>query len=129
MSGDLFMMRLWKYVDAKKLDLTDVKFGQEKYMVKHLEKNDDFNALISKDKILVDFYADWCGPCKMLAPILEELKTIDVLKVNVDEFEELAARYGIMSIPSLLLFKDGKLISQEVGFKNLDDLEKMINNN
>lgn len=98
-------------------------------MVKHLEKNDDFNALISKDKILVDFYADWCGPCKMLAPILEELKTIDVLKVNVDEFEELAARYGIMSIPSLLLFKDGKLISQEVGYKNLDDLEKMINNN
>jgi|SRR5574344_1919858 thioredoxin 1 len=97
-------------------------------MVKHFSKNDNFNEIISKGKILVDFYADWCGPCKMLAPVLEQLQTIEVLKVNVDEFEDLASKYGIMSIPSLILFENGKIVHQEVGFKNLDDLKKMIQN-
>ena len=72
-------------------------------MIKHLDNKDDFNNFI-KERVLVDFFADWCGPCKMLAPILEKVDNIDILKVNVDAFPDLAANYGIMSIPTLILF-------------------------
>lgn len=95
-------------------------------MVKHLEKNEDFNEIINAGTVLVDFYADWCGPCKMLAPILEDITAVDVLKVNVDMFPDIAARYGIMSIPTLILFKDGKEAKKESGFRNSDEIEKMI---
>lgn len=94
-------------------------------MVKHLEKEEDFNNLI-KNKILVDFYADWCGPCRMLAPLLEELKGIDVLKVNVDLYPNIAKTYGIMSIPTLILFDDSKEIKKEIGFKTIDELQELI---
>lgn len=95
-------------------------------MVKHLTTNDDFDTIISENKILVDFYADWCGPCKMLAPILESVTGVDVLKVNVDEFPNLAAKYGVMSIPTLILFDSGKEVKKEIGFRNLDEIKKMI---
>ena len=66
-------------------------------------KNEDFNELI-KEKVLVDFYANWCGPCKMIAPELERVESdIKVIKVDVDEYEDLAKKYGIMSIPTLIL--------------------------
>lgn len=93
-------------------------------MIKHLEKSEDFNALI-KDKVLVDFYADWCGPCKMLAPLLEEIKNVNILKVNVDLYPDLAAKYGIMSIPTLILFENSKELKKEIGFKTLDEIKKM----
>ena len=80
----------------------------------------------SEKPVLLDFYADWCGPCKMLAPILEDITAVDVLKVNVDMFPDIAARYGIMSIPTLILFKDGKEAKKEIGFRNSDEIEKMI---
>ena len=95
-------------------------------MVRHLENHDDFNNIISKGKILVDFYAEWCGPCKMLAPILEDIDFVEVLKVNVDEFPALASKYGVMSIPTLILFVDGKETKKEIGFRNLDDIKKMV---
>ena len=71
-------------------------------MVKYLEKEEDFAKIISEEDVLVDFYADWCGPCKMLAPVLEELD-YNVLKVNVDTYQKLAARYGVMSISGMFV--------------------------
>lgn len=80
--------------------------------------------------ILVDFYADWCGPCKMLAPILETLASkhpkVKVLKVNVDEEQELAMKYSIMAIPTLMVYKNGKQADVRQGFSSLDLLEEMI---
>ena len=79
------------------------------------------NEVLRSDKpILLDFYADWCGPCKMLSPILHELAkeksgALKVGKVNVDEQPDLAAEFGVMSIPTLLLFENGKLVRQAVG--------------
>ena len=83
------------------------------------------------DKLtLVDFFATWCGPCKMIAPNLEDLANnnpdIDVLKIDVDEAEELAASFGINSIPTLILFKDRKPIEKALGYKDLDSLQKWI---
>ena len=93
-------------------------------MVKHLEKENDFKEL-TKGKILLDFYADWCGPCKMLAPVLEQVDFIDVLKINVDEFPELSAKFGVMSIPTLVIMENGKEIKRDLAFKNLADIKKI----
>ena len=92
-------------------------------MIKHLDKEEEFNEII-KGNILVDFYADWCGPCKMLAPILEELEGIDVLKVNVDDFPDIATKYGVMSIPTLIKFVDGNETKKTIGFKTKEELEE-----
>jgi thioredoxin 1 len=97
-------------------------------MVKHLEKNDNFETLIKKEKLIVDFYADWCGPCKMLAPILEELEGIDVLEINVDEYPELAAKFGVMSIPTLLFYKNGDMVKKNIGYVNASALNQIIEN-
>ena len=76
----------------------------------------NFSELI-EDKVLVDFYANWCGPCKMLSPVLEKISNeIKVIKVNVDSNQELAREYGVMSIPCLILFEEGKEIKRNIGF-------------
>ena len=81
--------------------------------------NFDAEVLHSEKPVLLDFWATWCGPCRMLSPIVDEVAEehgdIKVGKVNVDEQPELAAEFGVMSIPTLLVFKDGKLINQSVG--------------
>ena len=94
-------------------------------MVKHLE-NENFEEEIREGLVLVDFYADWCGPCKALAPILEELDDIKVLKVNTEDHTDLAVSFGVMSIPTLILFQDGKQLGKTVGFMSKEELESWI---
>lgn len=83
-------------------------------------ENFEEEVLNSKNTVLVDFYADWCGPCKMLAPVLEGLSEkmdkVTFYKVNVDASSDLAGRYGIQAIPNLVIFKDGKAVDQITGF-------------
>lgn len=94
--------------------------------MQYLEKN-NLNELIKKGNYLVDFYAEWCGPCKMLMPVLEKLDDkINIIKVNIDKFDDLAQEYRIMSIPTLVFFKDGVKKEELVGFRTKEDLEKVI---
>jgi thioredoxin 1 len=83
--------------------------------------NFEDQVLLSDQPVIVDFYADWCGPCKMLSPVLEQLATehteVKIAKVNVDEEPALAERYRVRGIPYVALFKDGKLASQVVGYR------------
>lgn len=100
--------------------------------VKILNK-DNFNKEIENGIILIDFFAKWCGPCKMISPILEELSNeimdVSFCKVDVDESSDLAANFGVLSIPTLLLFKEGILISKKVGFQSKDELKIWIEAN
>ena len=96
-------------------------------MLKHLE-NENFNEIIKQDKVLIDFYAEWCGPCKMLSPILEELENdIKIIKVDVDKLPKLAEQFRVMSIPTLVFFNDGKVKNEIVGFRDKTELEDIIN--
>ena len=93
-----------------------------------------FGDVIASGTVLVDFTADWCGPCQMLAPILEILAvqmkdSLTIIKVNVDESQSIAMQYDISSVPTLLLFKDGELKHRAVGLKDLAGLKAMIEGN
>lgn len=81
--------------------------------------------IIKEGVWVVDFYAEWCGPCKMLGPVLEQLQE-NVLKINVDNHESLAQEYGVMSIPTICFFKDGELKNKVVGFRSKEEIEKLI---
>lgn len=98
-------------------------------MIKHADNN-NFDSLVSNDLVLVDFYATWCGPCKMLSPVLEDLSSdranIDIVKVDVDESESLARRYGVMAVPTLILFKNGVEVAKQTGFMSKDMLSNWI---
>lgn len=94
-------------------------------MIKYLEK-DNFDEEIKNKKILVDFYADWCGPCRMMGDVLEKIDGIDILKVNVDKFDGLSQKYGVMSIPNLIIFENGKPIRNQVGYINEEELKEFI---
>ena len=93
--------------------------------------NESFeNEVLKSDKtVLVDFYADWCGPCKMLSPIIEEFSNenndVKFVKINVDENQELAIQYEVMSIPTLVVIKEGKQINKSVGLINKETLENL----
>ena len=90
------------------------------------------NEVLNADKpVLLDFYADWCGPCKMLAPVLHEIAeenagTLKVGKINVDEQMELAMRFQVSSIPMLVVFKDGKEITKSVGYRPKSEIAAMV---
>ena len=93
----------------------------------------NFETLIQKGVVVVDFFATWCGPCKMLGPVLEELaqnrSEIQIIKMDVDENPNLSRTYGIMSVPTILLFKDGKLIDKKTGFMPKELLTEWIEEN
>lgn len=99
--------------------------------VEHISQSDfDSKVLQGKGIFLVDFYADWCGPCKMLAPIIEEISQshseAQFYKVNVDEANELALKYRVMSIPTLIVFQDGEPVKTSVGLVSKSEIEELL---
>ena len=88
----------------------------------------DFDNLISSGIHLVDFYADWCGPCKVMSQILESIKDeVDIIKIDTDLNPKLVFKYRIMSIPTIIIFKDGKILKEIVGLITEDELKEVIN--
>lgn len=98
-------------------------------MIKKLNSNNLYEE-INNGITLVDFYADWCGPCKMIAPIIEEIATecenITVGKINVDNDAEIALKYNVSSIPTIIIFRDGKEASRLVGYRPKEDILALL---
>ena len=99
-------------------------------MIKFLESEKEFDELI-KNKILVDFYADWCGPCKMMSPIIdsiaeEGIQNLKIGKVNVDNNQDLAEKYNIMSIPTIIIFKNGSILKTFIGVVSKAEIINVI---
>ncbi|WP_337193753.1 MULTISPECIES: thioredoxin [Halobacillus] len=98
-------------------------------IVKATDQN--FTEETNQGLVLADFWAPWCGPCKMIAPVLEELDAemsdqVKIVKLDVDENQETAGKFGVMSIPTLLLFKDGQVVDQVIGFQPKEALAELI---
>lgn len=98
-----------------------------------IKSEQEFKDIINSDYALIDFFATWCGPCKMMGPVLENVASnrdsIKIAKVDVDKFESLARTYGVMSIPTLILFKNGQAIATKVGFTAEPLLNEWIDSN
>ena len=94
-----------------------------------LNKDNYEKEINDKGIVIVDFYATWCGPCMMLAPILEELsEKYKVCKINVDEEQDLARENAVMSIPTVYIYKDGNLLNKFIGYKTKEEIEQLIEN-
>lgn len=102
-------------------------------MEKIYEEEFQQRVLNAGHPVVVDFYADWCGPCKMLSPILEQLEKdnddVEFFKINIDENQDIAEQYEVMSIPNVGFFKGGKLVDRSVGFRPAADMQAFIDAN
>ncbi len=99
--------------------------------MKVIEINEkEFNDKIKEGKVIVDCYAPWCGPCRLLSPVIDELanesKDYNFYKLNTDDAEEISREYGIMSIPTVLFFENGELKQKTIGFKNKEELKELM---
>lgn len=98
-----------------------------------IKTEEEFKNIINSEYALIDFFATWCGPCKMMGPVIENVASnrisLKVAKVDVDKFQDLARTYGVMSIPTLVLFKNGEVVSTKVGFTAEPLLNEWIDNN
>lgn len=98
-------------------------------MIKHLENANEFEKEVQGDVVLVDFFAEWCGPCQMLAPVLEEFakeSSVKVIKIDVDEIPELARQFRVMSIPTLMVFKEGKFVKKQLGYMPIEAVREFV---
>ena len=100
-------------------------------MIKHINEKEFENEIIKKQGVcLVDFYAAWCGPCMMLAPVLEEVSNsragYNIYKIDVDENNNLAQKLNIDTIPTICIYKDGKIVDRQVGYKNKEEIVELI---
>ena len=101
-------------------------------MIHHIENGQMTNEVLKNEKlVIIDFFATWCGPCQMLTPVLQNLdkkygEEIEIYKVNVDEAQDSAIRYGVMSVPTLVFFKNGEEIERQVGYMEEEELSKII---
>lgn len=99
-------------------------------MVKVVADEQDFLTQIGSGTTLVDFYADWCGPCRMLSPVIEkvaaEVKTVKFIKVNVEDMQAVVEKMGISSIPTLILYKNGKEVDRFVGVKDAEFIKRFV---
>ncbi len=94
-------------------------------MIRHLNNGEDLFGLVEKGIYLVDFYTEWCGPCKMLSSILEEIDYMDIIKVDAEKFNDLSIKFGIMSVPTLLFFKDGVVMKKEIGYRTPEEIKEV----
>ncbi len=99
-------------------------------MIKHVETFEEFEKETKSGKVLVDFFATWCGPCKMLAPVLEQVDKegslgMDIIKVDVDEVPEAASQFGVQAIPTLVILNDGKETRRSMGYLNKNQLVEL----
>jgi thioredoxin 1 len=100
----------------------------------HPETKDEFEKIVKGDKpVLADFYAEWCGPCQMMGPILDgmvdnykNIKKVEIIKVDIDKLRDVALDFGVMSVPTFIIFKDGKAIDTMVGMRSQSDLESKL---
>lgn len=100
-------------------------------MLKHIESVKEFDEVIKNGAVMIDFYADWCGPCKMLSPIIEEVAEeyngrASVYKLNVDNVSEIASRFGVFSIPTVIFFKNGEPVEMLTGYRPKNHFEKVL---
>ena len=101
-------------------------------MIHHIENERILSEVLKNEKlVIVDFFAEWCGPCQMLSPILVEIEKeysekLEIYKVNVDESQECAMRYGVTAMPTLLFFKNGEEVERQVGYLEKAELEKIV---
>lgn len=98
-------------------------------MINH-GNDQNFKELIKEGKVIVDFFATWCGPCKMLGPVLEKVaesyKDVKFVKIDVDECPNISKEFGIMSVPTLLKFENGNLIDKRIGYQNIEELKNWL---
>ena len=101
-------------------------------MILEVSENDFEKEVLKADrKVIVDFWAPWCGPCRMMHPVFEELdkevgEKVKIVKINIDENPDLASQFGVMSIPTFIVFENGQMIDSKVGVQSLDSLKKML---